>query len=107
MENSVETLAKRTFEEFRNGSIPLGIATAKLDTKVTNGITGIEMQINESVIDENNLTLKIQLITEPGVITLNGGSITYFVQEFESFKQIQAWWNMNYAKFAMIKYNRE
>lgn len=106
MENSVKTLAQRTFEDFRNGSNPLGIATAELDTKVTNGIIGIEMQINESLIDEDNLTLKIQLVTEPGVITLNGGSIIYFVQEFESFKQIQAWWNMNYAKFAMVKFNR-
>ena len=72
MKNSVKTLAERTFEEFRNGSIPLGIATAKLDTKVTNGITGIEMQINESLIDENNLTLKIAAKSLSGVSNFSG-----------------------------------
>lgn len=114
--NTIKDLAKLAIQRATSQSNGFGWASVDLDPVLTNGIKNIEMIINESLVNEDNLTVRIrlQLTSKANDLaarvtpndSLNGGILDYFQQDFSDFITIQSWWNMNYAKFSMIKFNR-
>lgn len=114
--NTVKDLARLAIQNAMSHSNGIGWGSINMDPTLTNGIERMEMIISESLINEDDLTLQIRLKLTSKANDLaakvmpnddlNGGVVNYFQQDFDNFMIIQSWWNMNYAKFATIKFNR-
>ena len=114
--NTVKDLARLAIQNAMSHSNGIGWATVDVDPVLTNGIERVEMTVSESLVNEDDLTVQIKLKLTPKANDLaakvmpndglNGGVVDYFQQDFDNFMIIQSWWNMNYAKFATIKFNR-
>lgn len=114
--NTVKDLARIAIQNAMRHSNGIGLASVDVDPILTNGIGNIEMIIKESLVNKDDLTVQIRLklTSEANDFAakvmpnteLNGSVVDYFQQDFDNFMIIQSWWNMNYAKFATIKFNR-
>lgn len=114
--NTVKDLARLAIQNAMSHSNGIGCGSINMDPVLTNGIESIEMVISRSLVNEDDLTVRIRLKLTPKANDLaakvmpndglNDGVVNYFQQDFDNFMIIQSWWNMNYAKFAMVKFNR-
>lgn len=114
--NTVKDLARLAIQRAMSHSNGFGCGSINMDPTLTNGIECMEMIISGSLINEDDLTVQIRLKLTPKAKDLvakvmpndglNDGVVDYFQQDFDNFMIIQSWWNMNYAKFAMVKFNR-
>lgn len=114
--NTVKDLARLAIQSAMSHSNGFGWGSVDMNPALTNGIKNMEMIISQSLVNEDDLTMRIrlQLTSEANDLAakvvpntgLNGGVVDYFQQDFSDFITIKSWWNMNYAKFAMVKFNR-